>query len=108
MTKELAQKLRCVYDGIMKVPEKKRFGDLGFVVDGHMSFGFSQSDLMVRIGLKKHAEALTRSYARDMAFTGKPLRGFVYVSQEGLESDVVLQSWVPQILDFVTTLPPKA
>jgi len=42
-----------------------------------------------------------------MVFTGKPLKGFVYVSPEGFESDEELQSWVKLSLDFVLNLPPR-
>ena len=39
--------------------------------------------------------------------TGKPMKGFVYVSPEGLESDEELMSWVQLSLDYVLTLPLK-
>jgi hypothetical protein len=42
-----------------------------------------------------------------MDFTGKPMKGFVYVPPEGFESDKELMSWVQLSLDFVLTLPPK-
>ena len=42
-----------------------------------------------------------------MDFTGKPLKGFVYVAPQGFESDGALANWVLLSLDFVTMLPPK-
>ncbi len=42
-----------------------------------------------------------------MDFTGRPLKGFVYVEPQGLESDGALESWIDRCLSFVLTLPPK-
>lgn len=52
-------------------------------------------------------QALDRPYARPMDFTGKLMKGFVYVAPEGLESYKELMSWVQLSLDFVLPLPPK-
>ena len=42
-----------------------------------------------------------------MDFTGRPLRGFVYVAPEGIAEDEDLRSWVERCLAFVHTLRPK-
>jgi hypothetical protein len=42
-----------------------------------------------------------------MDFTGRPLRGFVYVGQEGCRTAAQLQGWVRLGLSFVLSLPPK-
>jgi hypothetical protein len=42
-----------------------------------------------------------------MNFTGRPMKGFVYVAPEGFESDADLAGWVKRSQDFVTTLPAK-
>jgi hypothetical protein len=42
-----------------------------------------------------------------MNFTGKPMKCFVYVAPEGLESDDDLADWVRLCVDFVATLPAK-
>ncbi len=62
---------------------------------------------MVRLGPERYAEALARPHSREMDFTGKALKGFVYVSPTGTESDEGLAEWVGTGVDFVTTLPPK-
>ena len=89
------------------VEQKKMFGGLCFMVSGHMSCGVTDDPLMVRVGPDQYAEALARPHAREMDFTGKPLRGFVYVDQEGFESDEDLASWVDMSMKFVFSLPPK-
>ena len=62
---------------------------------------------MVRVGPDQYEEALTLPHARPMDFTGRPMRGFVYVDPEGFESDESLGEWVQRSLKFVFTLPPK-
>jgi TfoX/Sxy family transcriptional regulator of competence genes len=103
----IAERLRDVFRDMPNVAEKKMFGGLAFLVRGHMSCGIVNDTLMARVGPNSYADALTRPYAREMDFTGKPLKGFVYVAPEGIESDEALSSWVRLSLDFVGSLPPK-
>jgi hypothetical protein len=42
-----------------------------------------------------------------MDFTGRAMKGMVYVAEEGIREDLQLQSWVARGLEFVSTLPPK-
>jgi hypothetical protein len=62
---------------------------------------------MVRVGPSEYERSLRRPFAREMDFTGKPLKGFVYVSPKGFESDEDLQAWVDLSLVFVSSLEPK-
>lgn len=103
----LAERLREVYDGMPGVAEKKMFGGLAFMVRGHMSCGVVNDTLMARVGPESYADALAQPHAREMDFTGKPLKGFVYVDAAGLESDEDLTTWVRLSLAFVGSLPPK-
>ena len=103
----LAHRLIEVYDSIPGAVEKKMFGGLAFMVNGHMSCGIVNDNLMARVGPNLYETALERPFARPMDFTGKPMKGFVYVAPEGFESDDQLMSWVQLSLDFVMTLPPK-
>lgn len=103
----LAQRIREVLDGRPHVIEKKMFGGLAFMVNGHMCVGVTGEELMARVGADRYAEAVTRPQAREMDFTGKALKGFVYVSAEGTESDTDLETWVELALSFIESLPPK-
>lgn len=103
----IAQRLRKALESEHNVVEKKMFGGIAFMVNGHMSCGVVKETLMARVGPKQYADALKRPFAREMDFTGKPLRGFVYVEPAGFESDEALESWVRMSLDFVSSLPPK-
>lgn len=103
----LAQRLREAYSSIPIVDEKKMFGGLAFMVDGHMSCGIVRDTLMVRVGPDLYEGALAEPYAKKMDFTGRPMKGLVFVDPQGFESDEDLMNWVQRSLSFVTTLPPK-
>ena len=90
------------------VTEKKMFGGLAFMVNGHMCCGLTTEDLMVRVGPEQYEECLAQPHAREMDFTGRPMKGMIYVDSEGYDSDEDLQAWVDRGLAFVTSLPPKS
>lgn len=104
---DLARRLRKSFDDVDDVVEKQMFGGLAFLVAGHMSCGVVGETLMVRVGPEVYASALAEPHAREMDFTGRSLRGFVYVDPEGLCTDAELGVWVRRSLDFVLSLPPK-
>lgn len=93
--------------GSDEVVEKKMFGGLAFMIRGHMTVGINGDELMVRLGPDAYEGALQRPHAREMDFTGRALKGFVYVGTEGIASDAELGEWIGLGVDFVTTLPPK-
>lgn len=103
----VAERLRDAYQHIPGVGERKMFGGIAFMVAGHMSCGVVDDTLMVRVGPEQYEDALKRPHAREMDFTGKPLKGFIYVAPEGFEDDAELQGWVEMSLDFVGSLPPR-
>jgi len=97
----LSQRIRESLADQSGVEEKKMFGGLAFMINGHMSVGVIKTDLMVRVGPDSYEQALSQAHARPMDFTGKPLKGFVYVDEKGYESDEGLG------VDLVLSLPPK-
>lgn len=104
---ELVDRIRSYFDGREDVEEKQMFGGLAFMLDGHMCVGATDRRLMARVGPRHYDQALQHMYATIMDFTGKPLKGFVYVEPEGVESDKGLYQWIRQCESFVHSLPPK-
>jgi TfoX/Sxy family transcriptional regulator of competence genes len=89
----LAERVREVLDERRGISEKKMFGGLAFLVAGKMGVGVVREELMVRVGPDAY-EAALRRHARQMDFTGRPMKGFVFVASEGLGSDTDLRRWV--------------
>ena len=90
----LAERIREVLHDRREIVEKRMFGGIAFLLQGHMVVGIVSDNLMCRVGPDRYERALTRPFARPMDFTGKPLRGFVYVAGPGFASDADLDAWV--------------
>jgi hypothetical protein len=105
---QLASRVRDLVDGDASMSERKMFGGLCFMTGGHMCFGIVGDDLMVRVGPERWEETLAMPFTREMDFTGRSMRGMVYVSSEGLGEDSVLMQWLEAGLDYASSLPPKS
>jgi hypothetical protein len=103
----VAHRLRELLQGCGGVTEKKMFGGLAFMSQGHMFAGVLGSCLMARVGPANYAAALALPDVREMDFTGRPMKGYVFVEPPGFASDADLQRWVNSCLAFVAKLPPK-
>jgi len=103
----LAQRIREVLGERPGVSEKKMFGGLCFLVHGNMCCGVVGDELMARVGKDAYEECLGLPSAREMDFTGRALKGMIYVSVEGVEEDDDLASWVERGAGFAGSLPPK-
>jgi TfoX N-terminal domain len=102
----LADRVRGVLAPETGLTERKMFGGLAFMLDGHMCCGIVGEDLMLRLGVDGADAALERPHVRPMDFTGKPMAGMVYVSPAGVRG-TALSRWLERASAFVRTLPPK-
>lgn len=59
------------------------------------------------MGPDAYEDVLSREHAREMDFTGRAMRGMVYVGVDGLRSDETLSGWLEPAVDFAGSLPPK-
>ncbi len=86
--------------------EKKMMGGLCFMVDGKMCCGThidkksNSSLLMARIGTDFYEEALKKKGSLPMDFTGRPMKGYVFVASDGYDTDDELRFWIQKCLDF--------
>jgi TfoX/Sxy family transcriptional regulator of competence genes len=100
----LAQRIRELLEECHDVSEKRMFGGVAFLVAGKMCVGVVRDDLMVRVGPDQYAAALRRPHARPMDFTGRPMKGFVFIAPDGVVSDHALRTWVECGLRFGCSL----
>jgi TfoX/Sxy family transcriptional regulator of competence genes len=103
---KLAARIRTLLAEHDDVVEKKMFGGLCFMVNGAMCCGLTKSDFVVRVGSDYYDEALAQPYARPMDFTGRPLKGMVYVAPEGVRTKGALARWVRRGIEFVSERAP--
>ena len=74
--------------------EKRMFGGLTFLYKGKMTVGIIKEDLAVRIVSDKMEQELTKDFVRSMDFTKRPLKEFVYVSQDGIKTELDLLHYI--------------
>jgi TfoX/Sxy family transcriptional regulator of competence genes len=80
--------------------EKPMMGGLTFMVDDKMCVGVVRDSLMARIDPDVYEDALKRKGAREMDFTKRPMKGFVFVGPEGTDLDRDLESWIQLSIDY--------
>jgi TfoX/Sxy family transcriptional regulator of competence genes len=103
----LAQRIRGVFAGRDDVREQKMFGGIAFMVRDRMAVGVINDDLMVKLDPDAHDDAVAQPDARPMDFTGRPMRGMVYVAPAGVADDADLARWVRAAATFAESQPPK-
>mgnify|MGYP000492372623 FL=1 len=86
--------------------EKKMMGGLCFMVDDKMCFGMhidkdtNSSLLMARIGLDNYEKALNKKHCSEMNFTGRTMKGYVFIAEDGIDLNDDLDYWIQMCLDF--------
>jgi TfoX/Sxy family transcriptional regulator of competence genes len=90
-----------------QVTEKKMFGGLAFLLRGNMLVGVWQSALIARLGPDSAAQPLRQPHVGPFPATGRPMKGWVMIAPDGLESDRELSEWLERAIAFVDTLPGK-
>jgi TfoX/Sxy family transcriptional regulator of competence genes len=103
---KLAARIRGVLAAYPTASEQKMFGGLTFMVNGHMCCGVVGDSLMIRLDEKLANEALEQPHVRPMDFTGRPMKGMVYIDPPGLRGRA-LRSWVERAATHATSRPPK-
>jgi len=83
-----------------KVQEKKMFGGLCFMVNDKMCVGVEQERLMLRIDPERYEEVMEKEGCKPMDFTGKVMKGFVFVDADVLNSKKQLDYWIQLALEF--------
>lgn len=104
---ELAERVRASLGAVKGVTEIRMFGGLCYTIRGNMAVGITGEDLMVRMAADTAEAALKEPHARLMDFTGRPMKGFLYVGPEGLRTQKMLERWVGRGVDYASSLPAK-
>jgi TfoX/Sxy family transcriptional regulator of competence genes len=103
----VAKRVRDALGKTQDVVEKRMFGGIAFMLRGNMCCGVIGDRLMLRVGPKGYETALSRPHARSMDFTGRPMKGLVYVEPAGFASAGDLKAWIARAMEFALSLPAK-
>lgn len=104
---DLADRVRVALGPVEGTNEIEMFGGLCFTLGGNMAVGVQGSELMVRMDPELGETVVTEPHVRPMDFTGKPMKGFIYVASEGVKTEKKLARWVGIGVDYASSLPPK-
>lgn len=89
------------------IVEKKMFGGVGFLLSGNMLVGIWRDSLIARVGMETAEESINDEFVGPFDVTGRPMKGWLMVEPEGVDTDQQLRRWLDLALEFVRTLPAK-
>jgi TfoX/Sxy family transcriptional regulator of competence genes len=104
---QLAERVREILQVDEGIIEKKMFGGVAFMLNDRMFCGIVKDDLMVRCLDQRYNDLLENLNCRPMDFTGKPMRGFLYVSIDALVSHKQLRNWLDIGIEFAVQSPAR-
>jgi TfoX/Sxy family transcriptional regulator of competence genes len=91
----LAERLRAQMDAKgIPYTEKKMFGGLCFLYEGKMCVGIVKDDLMSRVLDPDYEASLKQPHVREMDFTGRTMKNFVFVEEPGWQDETALLRWI--------------
>lgn len=97
---KLADRIREILVDQPGVEEKHMMGGVAFMVDNKMCVGVVKDEMMARIDPDLYDDALEKHGCHPMDFTGKPMKGWVFISPEGIDKVKDLEYWIGLALDF--------
>jgi len=103
----LAERVRGVIGDHPALTERKMFGGIAFMLQGNMATGVAGDDLIVRVPAADWDACLALPHTRIMDITGRPMRGWLFVSQSGVADDASLSEWVERGMAHALSLPAK-
>ena len=106
-SESLAARIRQAFGRTRGLVEKKMFGGVGFLLHGHMCVGVWKNSLIVRLDPAEAEPLLAEPHVRPFDITGRPMKGWLLIEADGLETDEQLQAWLARSKDFVRGLPAR-
>lgn len=106
-SESLAQRVRDLLGPRQNLVEKRMFGGIGFLLHGNMLVGVWKSSLIARVGAEAYDAALKRLHVSEFDVTGRPMKGWVMINADGVETNLQLAEWIDSAHEFVSTLPTK-
>jgi TfoX/Sxy family transcriptional regulator of competence genes len=105
---DLAERIRELVAQERRITEKRMFGGLAFLVDGHMAVSASgQGGLLVRVDPDETERLVGREHVRRFEMRGRSMDGWLRVDDAGLRTKRQLAGWVTRGVKYARSLPPK-
>ena len=104
---DLEDRIDRLTDRLGEITKRKMFGGAGYLINGDMCFGIHKESLVLRTSAEKAKDLMGYEYYAPFNITGKPMKGWVLVSPEVLETDEQLVNMLKLGARFAKTLPKK-
>jgi len=91
---------RVLQDNKVDFYSKKMMGGLCYMVDDKMLCGIVKDQLMARIGPDDYEQALEKDHVNEMNFTGRAMKGYVFINEAGIDLDDDLEYWIMKCVAF--------
>ena len=104
---KLLSRVRTALRARRGIAEQRMFGGVAFMLRGHMCCGILGTTLMVRLAPEQAQTLLAPPNVRPMDFTGRPMRGFLYVDGPAIRTAGSLKKWVDRAVAHAAALPAK-
>jgi TfoX/Sxy family transcriptional regulator of competence genes len=79
---------------------KKMMGGLVYMVQDKMCFGIVGDQMMARVNPDVYEDCLLKEGCSEMNFTGRAMKGFVYLDGNAIDNEEDLEYWIQLCLDF--------
>ena len=83
------------------------FGGVCFMINRNMCVGTWKGSLIVRVDKSKHDAIQDEPHTRIFDVTGRVMKGWARIEQEGIKNQSDLKSWVARAAIFAGSLPAK-
>jgi TfoX/Sxy family transcriptional regulator of competence genes len=100
-------RIKNIVSGWENTDSKKMFGGICHLLNGNMFCGVYKDFLILRLGEENAEKALGLPFTKPFDITGKPMKGWVMVNENGFKKQEELEAWLNQAEEFVRTLPAK-
>ena len=97
---KLSDRIREAMAPLKKVEEKYMFGGVCYMLNGKMCVGVVKDEMMCRIDPTIHDKMLEKRGCRTMDFTKKPMKGYVFISEEGMGTKKDFDHWISLCVEF--------
>lgn len=96
---KIADALRTALKDVKSLTEKKMFGGIAFMVNDKMCLGVDKDAIMLRCEPEKTDELLSKKGARIFDLTGKPMKGWLLVDEEGIKNKKDFDFWISTAIE---------
>jgi TfoX/Sxy family transcriptional regulator of competence genes len=90
----IANKIRERLADLPNITEKDMMGGIAFMLNDKMCVGVIKDEMMCRIDPLKFEEAIEQRGCRPMDFTGRVMKGWIFVDHDGMRNADEFEHWI--------------